>query len=118
MYTNHCINLPHVSKLTDARIKAINHIMKKYSREEIITVLDNANESQFLTGNNDRGWKANIDFILREDKFVSILEGKYNNKPKMSKQASSDMGRKVHRMTAEQKKQFKEDIASGKAEKY
>ena len=91
LYTNHCNNLPHVSKLTDARIKAINHIIKKYSREEIITVLDNANESQFLTGNNDRGWKANIDFILREDKFVSILEGKYNNKPKMSKQASSDM---------------------------
>ena len=39
-------------------------------------------------------------------------------KKKSNNYASSDMGRVGKRMTAEQKKQFKEDIASGKAEKY
>ena len=51
----------------------------------IIDVFDKVQESDFLKGNNDRGWKANIDFILREDKFVSILEGKYNNTRKKKK---------------------------------
>lgn len=118
LYNEHCFNLSKISKLTDNRIKAINKLLKNYSYEEIITVFDNANNSDFLKGNNDRGWKANIDFILREDKFVNILEGRYNSKPKINKQMSSDMNN-VHRsMTAEQKKQFKEDIASGRAKKF
>lgn len=118
LYNEYCFNLPKISKLTDTRIKAIKKILKKYNREEIITVLTNANNSAFLTGNNDRGWKANIDFILREDKFVNILEGRYNTKVKLSKQVSSDMGRHNEVMNVNQKKQFKEDIASGRAEEF
>ena len=118
LYDKYCFNLPKISKLTDSRIKAIKKILKKYSEEEIITVLATANNSAFLTGDNDRGWKANIDFILREDKFVNILEGRYNTKVKLSKQVSSDMGRHNEVMNVNQKKQFKEDIASGRAEKF
>ena len=118
LYNEHCFNLSKLSKLTDNRIKAIKKLLKNYTYEEIITVFDNANNSEFLKGNNDRGWKANIDFILREDKFVNILEGRYNSKPKLSKQISSDMNNVHKSMTAEQKRQFKEDIASGRAKKY
>jgi len=117
-YNQKCFNLPRANKLTDRRIKAIKHILIHYTKEEIDRVFELANNSPFLTGNNDRGWKADIDFILRDDKFVNILEGKYNSKTKINKQASSDMGRKVTRMTEEQKRQFKEDIASGKAKKF
>mgnify|MGYP005796865919 CR=1 FL=1 len=28
-------------------------------------------------GKNDRGWKADFDFLMRVDKATSILEGKY-----------------------------------------
>lgn len=30
-------------------------------------------------GKNDRGWKADFDFLMRVDKATSILEGKYEN---------------------------------------
>ena len=116
LYNEHCFNLPKILKLTDKRIKAIKNIIKKYSAEEIIQAFDLANSSDFLIGNNDRGWKADMDFILREDKFVNILEGKYGGKKKIN-HVSSDMGRTVTRMTAEQKKQLREDIANGKAER-
>ena len=33
----------------------------------------------FLNGRNDRGWKADFDFLVTESKFASILEGKYEN---------------------------------------
>lgn len=82
LYNEHCYNLPKVRQLSDKRIKAIRIITSKYSREDILEVLDKANDSDFLTGNNDRGWTADIDFILREDKFLNILEGKYDGKKK------------------------------------
>lgn len=118
LYHNKCPNLPRVTKMTDKRIKAISKIQKKYTQSEIIQVFELTNNSEFLTGNNNRGWKADIDFITREEKFVSILEGKYNTKHKLSEKVSSDMGRKVQRMTSEQKKQLKEEMANGKAEKF
>lgn len=83
LFNEHCTNLSKVKAITDKRKKAIQVIIKNYSWDDIITVFDLTQESDFLTGNNDRGWKANIDFILREDKFVSILEGKYNGKKRI-----------------------------------
>ena len=80
LYHRHCYNLPKVKVLTDKRKKAIERLCKKHDINEITTAFDLANSSDFLMGNNDRGWKADLDFILREDKFVSILEGKYCNR--------------------------------------
>lgn len=34
--------------------------------------------SPFLTGKNNRGWKANIDWFLRPDSVFKILEGQYD----------------------------------------
>lgn len=117
LYNSHCTNLPKIAKLTDKRIKAIGSLLKKYSVEEITQVFDIANESDFLMGKNDRGWKADLDFILREDKFINILEGKYGGHRKINR-VSSDMGRTANRMTDDQKKQLKEDMENGRAEKY
>lgn len=36
-------------------------------------------ESAFLTGKNDRGWKANLDFMLQQKSFTKIMEGSYTN---------------------------------------
>ena len=36
----------------------------------------------FWYGENDRGWKADFDFIIKTDKAIGILEGKYNFKKK------------------------------------
>lgn len=80
LYHKHCYNLPKVRCITNKRKKAINKLAKKYSIQEITEVFDIANSADFLTGKNDTGWKADIDFIFREDKFISILEGKYNSK--------------------------------------
>ena len=81
-YHKTCVSLPKVMKVTDKRRKAILRILKVYNKEDILRVFELAEQSDFLKGNNDRGWKADIDFILRNDKFVSILEGKYGGRKK------------------------------------
>jgi hypothetical protein len=35
--------------------------------------------SAFLTGKNDRGWKANLDFMLQQKSFTKLMEGSYTN---------------------------------------
>lgn len=82
-YHELCFNLPKVRALTDKRKKAILNILKKHTEEEIIECFKIANESSFLVGDNDRGWKADFDFLIREDKFVNILEGKYGGRKKI-----------------------------------
>lgn len=85
LYHRICVSLPKVIKVTDKRKKGILNIIKKYSYEDIKQVFINLENSDFCKGKNDRGWKADLDFILREDKFVATLEGKYNSKAKSNK---------------------------------
>ena len=34
--------------------------------------------SEHLMGKNNRGWKANVDFIIKESSFLKIIEGQYH----------------------------------------
>ena len=113
LYHSICISLSKVKSITARREKAIKAIIKKYSLDDIKTVFENVEKSDFLTGHNDRGWKADFDFILREDKFINILEGKYSGK----KQGVSTEGRLELNRNADKKK-FWEDVKNGKAEKF
>lgn len=76
-YNNRCTNLPKVKLLTDKRKDSIKKFSKALNLEQFKEICDIANEAPFLIGDNDRGWKADFDFILRVDKATSILEGKY-----------------------------------------
>ena len=116
-YHEHCTSLPKVKALTDKRKKAILLILKKYSYEDIIRVFDNAQQSDFLLGKNDRGWRADIDFILREDKFISILEGKYNNKHRNYSISDTASQYDTH-TTIDAKQKLQEAIKNGTAKKY
>lgn len=71
--------MPQVQKLTDKREKAIDKFLQEFTEEQFEQICVMANNSDFLTGKNDNGWKADFDFIMRTDKATSILEGKYNN---------------------------------------
>ena len=79
-YNDECTNLPQVKVISDARKKAIKKFQQTFTLEQFGEICRVANESEFLTGNNDRGWKADFDFLLRVDKATSILEGKYSGK--------------------------------------
>ena len=80
IYNTYCTNLPQVQKLTEKRKTNINKLLKEITEEQFKEICIIANNSDFLIGDNDRNWKADFDFIIRPDKAVSILEGKYSNK--------------------------------------
>lgn len=78
-YNSICVSLPRVRVITNNRIRVINDRLKKYSRDDLREAFGIVEGSDFLKGKNDRGWKADIDFILKENKLANILEGKYSS---------------------------------------
>ncbi len=84
IYNFNCPNLPRVQKITDKRKRAIKNFLKEFTEEQFVEICRKTNENEFLTGSNNRNWKADFDFIMKVDKATSILEGKYDNNTKKS----------------------------------
>lgn len=82
IYNTTCTNLPKIQKITKNREKLINEFLKGFSLEEFKSICEIANNNSFLTGENDRNWKADFDFLINPNKATNILEGKYSNNTK------------------------------------
>ena len=80
-----------VRGLTDARRQKLNVLLRKYSEDEIITAVRNISNSRFLLGLKDaetrngvtiRKWQVSIDWFLKEDNFIRVLEGEFTDMQK------------------------------------
>ena len=80
LYHSICVSFPRVLKITDKRKEAIRKCLAKYSKEELKTVFENAEQSSFLKGKNDRGWSANFDWLISDGNIVKVLEGNYEDR--------------------------------------
>ena len=93
-YNAICTSLPRVVRLTDKRRRAVRLIHDKgYTPEQLDEVFRKAQSSSFCTGQNDRHWKADFDWLLNESNLVKVLEGKYDN-PAAAKPPEKGGGRK------------------------
>ena len=79
IYNTTCTKLPQVQKITEKREKIIDKFLKEFTVEDFKNICSLANNNSFLTGENERHWKADFDFLMRTDKATSVLEGKYSN---------------------------------------
>lgn len=80
LYSKFCPNLPRCIKLTDKRRKAVQTLAKRgYTMENIQTAFSKANDSAFCTGQGERGWRADFDWLMNETNLVKVLEGKYDD---------------------------------------
>lgn len=76
LFNQICIRLPKVYKLTDGRKAAIARAIKDgYNLEDIFLKVES---SEFLCGNNARGWHADFDFILKPQNLAKIAESAYD----------------------------------------
>ncbi|WP_231634610.1 hypothetical protein [Novosphingobium sp. KN65.2] len=66
-------------KLTEDRKRKARTQAKRFSIDDWANVWRNIEQSSFLRGGNERGWRADFNFILSESNFVKILEGKYDS---------------------------------------
>jgi len=75
-----CTSLPKCSKLTPKRKAWIKARLKEHSPDAWKGIFARIEASPFLTGQNDRGWKASFDWIIKSpDNAVKVLEGRYDS---------------------------------------
>lgn len=70
--------LAQVRKLTEARRRKVLAQAKRFTVPDWQAVFAKIAQSPFLKGDNRQGWRCDFDFILSENNFVKILEGKYD----------------------------------------
>lgn len=79
-------NLPPIRTFTKERIC---HLQARLQEEQFATnwkaIIATISACPFLTGQNDRGWRATVDWILvNETNYVKVLEGKYDDRERLS----------------------------------
>lgn len=79
----HTTSFTKIKKLTDARKTHIQARIKEYDEQCVIDVILKASKSDFLRGNNNKRWRADLDWLINPNNFVKVMEGKYDNKKPM-----------------------------------
>lgn len=78
-YNTICTGMPQAVKLTEKRAKAVRRLYTiGYTSEQLIDAFHRAQASSFCTGSNDRGWRADFDWLMNENNLIKVLEGKYS----------------------------------------
>lgn len=81
--------LPPCRKLSSARLAKLKARLRDGEWDVALQKLD---QSVFCHGQNDRGWRADIDFLLGESTYIKLLEGKYDGKaPEPKKEISAEL---------------------------
>ncbi len=88
LYHQACKSFPEVKKLTDSRKNKIRiritELRKQFPGTDYLTVLQELFEkmeaSDFLRGNNKKGWKASFDWIFENGiNWLKVYEGNYDH---------------------------------------
>ena len=69
--------MPKIELLHETRKRAIKTRFNEVGIEGIERMLKNAEESNFLNGENEKNWVANFDWLFRPTNFMKVLEGNY-----------------------------------------
>jgi len=69
--------LPAVRKLTSERRRKLQLRIRQNTIDEFTEAISAIEGSPFLRGENNRGWRADFDFLLSPTKFTKLTEGTY-----------------------------------------
>lgn len=65
------------AKMTPERRKKLIPFIRRHEIDDITEAISAVECSPFCRGENDRGWRANFDFLLQPSSFTKLTEGTY-----------------------------------------
>ncbi len=98
MYNNICVSLPHVTKLSEARKKAIRARYNQYDIEDFKRLFETAEGSSFLKGGGGQDWVASFDWLIKDSNMAKVLDGNYidrHTEPKKSYQQFKEFSQRT-----------------------
>ena len=73
--------IPTVDILTAQTERQLCYLMQRYPMTKLMKMVENAAASDFLNGSGQRGFKADIEWLTREQNFIKVVNNKYANIP-------------------------------------
>lgn len=82
IYNLTCKSLAKVQRMTAGRRKMVAARWKEFGRniEAFRSLFEKTEASDFLTGTNDRGWRADFDWLMKPANATKVIEGNYDNR--------------------------------------
>jgi hypothetical protein len=113
LWNQNCGQLPKVQAVSSQREKKIKAALREYGddRDEWVQVISRMLSSSFLTGKNERGWRADFDFFIKAETRLRVMEGKYDSKGAKPFKSQRDLTG-----TDKQAQELFDSITSGKEE--
>lgn len=92
--------LPRIQSMTEKRKEHVRARLKEYPLDEWPKIFARVARSRFLTGENDKGWRADFDWVINPNNMIKIVEGKYDDRknvqpPKRGMDALKEMAQEM-----------------------
>lgn len=65
-------------KPSSKRCQLLKGRIREYGIDDVINAIENVRNSDFLRGENNRGWMITFDWFVKPNNFTKVLEGNYN----------------------------------------
>ena len=79
--------------ISSKRQDSIRARIREHGKEAFAEMVRKAANSEFLKGNNNRGFQATFDWLIRPTNFQKTIEGNYDNRNKETKRINTDVDR-------------------------
>jgi len=70
--------LPKIKKLEGTRLRQTNSLIRRATIDDITEAIAAIERNRWMHGENDRGWRADFDFLLQPKSFTKLIEGSYD----------------------------------------
>lgn len=71
--------------------------LKEFGEESIFEAIEKIRDSDFLKGQNRRGWVITFDWLIKPNNYVKVLEGNYNDEEKQTSPKKKPKGQNFER---------------------
>lgn len=93
LFNNICTSYSQVRLMSERRKETVRARFKQYGGIDTFEELfKTAEASDFLKGKNNRKWKADFDWLIKEANMTKVLEGRYNNTEEKQDAGVPDLG--------------------------
>lgn len=104
MYNDICKDLSKCKIVSEKRKKAINTLLAEFTEDDIKSVFESAQQSDFLSGRNGKWTNCNFDWLINKNNTIKVFEGNYNNKNIASdNDSSSDLEERARKYVSGKK---------------
>lgn len=81
LFNQTCYSLPTIREINQSRKKTIKARWESLKNvDEFYSFFKQVENSDWLSGRNEKGWKASFDWIMKPANFTKIIEGNFINK--------------------------------------